>query len=66
MKTLPQTRIAELNLANKMIWVYNNTNIEKYPEARALDVLDTYSLSDPVRIKALALFNWWLENEGGK
>ena len=66
MNTLTTSRIAEINLANKMIWVYKHTGIEQYPEARALDVLDTYSLNDPVRIKALALFNWWLEQEGGK
>lgn len=49
-----------INIANKMIRVYNNTGVEQYPEARAMDVLDAYSLNDRNRIQAYNLFVSWL------
>jgi len=48
-------------ITNKMIDVYLNTPIEKYPEARAIDVLDDYSINDPNRHVAFSLFQEWLD-----
>jgi len=50
-----------IDITNKMIRVYKTTPIEKYPEARAIEVLDNYSFNDPNRIVAFNLFNEWLE-----
>lgn len=50
-----------VQLTNKMIRVYNSTPVEKYPEARALDLLDKLPLSSPTRIIAFKLFQEWLE-----
>lgn len=49
-----------IELANKMIDVYNTTPVEKYPEARALDVLENVPFNSRERIQAFNLFQSWL------
>lgn len=49
-------------LTNKMIDVYLHTPIEKYPEARAIDVLDDVPFGSPERQIAFNLFLEWIEN----
>lgn len=50
-----------VTIANKMIDVYLSTPVEKYPEARAIDVLDEYHFNDPDRRTAFSLFMKWID-----
>ena len=50
-----------LAIANKMIDVYLHTPIEKYPEARAIDVLDDYPFGSYERQQAFNLFLSWID-----
>lgn len=60
--------LTAVDIANKMIAVYLSTPVEKYPEARALDVLDDLGLSyiagndtAILRSTAFNFFEVWLE-----
>lgn len=55
-----------MTIANKMIDVYLHTPVEKYPEARALDVLDEYPFGSPERQTAYLLFLNWQEYKENK
>lgn len=50
-----------MNIANKMIKVYESTPVEKYPQARAIDVLDELDFNDRNRLQAMNLFMAWLD-----
>lgn len=60
--------LTAVDICNKMIEVYLNTPIEKYPETQALNVLDDLGLSyvagsdtANLRTTAFAFFNLWLD-----
>lgn len=50
-----------MHITNKMIKIYLNTPIEKYPESRALDILDELPFGSHTRQQAFNLFMAWLE-----
>lgn len=55
-----------MKIANNMIEVYNSTPAERYPLARALDVLEGYEFGSHNRLQASNLFFAWLDLKEGE